>query len=119
MSASEVVHDEEIHPFSRLIAEELTEWIEGCLNDHIVYPKGGLDDDAYMAQRKYALDEVEFEETDVAVHAKGKNKLDGLPERLAGVLKCHDSRSGKRIGTVTVKLQFDYDLDASVTRPTT
>ena len=109
--------EEEIHPFSRIIAEVLTDWIEGCLNDHIVYPEDGLDDEQYMAQRKYALDDSEYEETDVAVYDQGRSKLNGLPQRLAGVLTCNESRSGRPIGTVTVKMEFSYKIDDAVATP--
>ena len=118
MAADQDSHDEDIHPFSRIIAETLADWIEGCLNDHIIYPEDGLDDDVYLAQRKYVLDEAEFEETDVVVYDKGKSKLNGLPELLSGVLNCIESKSGKNIGTVTVKMQFSYNLDNKVTTPT-
>ncbi len=118
MSEKQDAHEApDIHPFSRVIAEMLTDWIEGCLNDHIVYPEDGLDDEAYMAQRKYALDDAEYKETDVDVYEKGDSKLNGLPERLSGVLLCGDSKSGKPIGSVSVKMQFSYDLDDTVTIP--
>ena len=118
MAADPDTHEEEIHPFSRIIAEELTDWIEGCLNDHIVYPEDGLDDEVYMAQRKYVLDDMEYEETDVAVHEQGRSKLNGLPERLAGMLTLNESKSGRPIGTVAVKMEFSYNLDKTVTTPT-
>lgn len=117
MSVEQESHEADIHPFSRVIAEMLTDWIEGCINDHIVYPEDGLEDEAYMEQRKYALDDIEFEETEVDVYEKGNSKLNGLPERLSGVLTCGESKSGNPIGTVSVKMQFSYKIDDAVTRP--
>ncbi|BBO87215.1 hypothetical protein [Desulfosarcina ovata] len=117
MSAAQEPREGEIHPFSSTIAEMLADWIEGCLNDHIDYPEDGLDEDDYMAQRKYALDEIDFEETDVEVFEKDDSKLNGLPERLAGTLTLNESKSGQPIGSVTVKMEFAYHLDDAVTRP--
>lgn len=106
-----------IHPFSRIMFETLTDWVEGCLNDHIVYPEEGLDEEDYLNQRRYVLDEAEFEETDVSIFENNRNKLSGLPELLAGRIICNESNSGKRIGTIKVRLQIDYALEEDVTAP--
>ena len=107
--------NDKIHPFSRIMFETLTDWVEGCLNDHIVYPEEGLDEDDYLDQRRYVLDEAEFEETEVSIFDKDENKLSGLPELLAGKIVCNESNSGKRIGTIKIRLQIDYALENEVT----
>ena len=108
---------DKIHPFSRMMFETLTDWVEGCLNDHIVYPEEGLDEDDYRGQRRYVLDEAEFEETEVSIFDKDENKLNGLPELLAGQIICNESNSGKRLGAVKVRMEIEYDLDDTVTTP--
>lgn len=117
MSKDENLQEQEsdIHRFSESIFEDLTDWIETGLNDHLRYPIRGVE---YLEKRKYALDDAVYREKKVVNYNKENSKLNGFPVLIEGEILCHDNYLKKCIGTVSLKMEFSYNFDEEVTKAT-